>query len=163
MGQPIFPTSGLWPNAEVSTGDKELKLYGERLRDARTKAGLTQVQLADVAELDQSTVSGLEKTTGLKKDEKPAEGSNYTAQFAAACKVEALWLATGKPPRKKQVGTIDTAWLMAVLAGAEIAAKGRSVTPQRRAEASAAVYMLAVNSEPKPEISEIVQLLKTML
>jgi transcriptional regulator with XRE-family HTH domain len=159
MGQPIFPTSGLWPNADVK-GEKELRLYGERLRDARLKAGLTQVQLADVADIDQSTVSGLEK---IDDPDEIAEGSNYTAQFAAATGVEAYWLATGKPPRKRQAGAIDAPWLAAVLAGVDIAAKGRPVTPQKRAEVAAAMYLLAVNSPTKPELSEIVQLLKTML
>lgn len=65
--------------------------YGERLRAARTYAGLTQGELAERIKnvTTQSNISYLE-TSDL------ATGSELTAQFAAACGVSAMWLATGE-------------------------------------------------------------------
>jgi len=72
------------------TGTLPFMRYGERLRAARTYAGLTQAELA--AEIGgvctQANISGLEKSL-------TANGSEFTAQFAHACGVDSLWLATG--------------------------------------------------------------------
>lgn len=61
--------------------------YGERLRAARKHAGLTQAGLADAVRnvISQQGVQYLETSD--------ATGSEYTAQFADACKVSAMWLA----------------------------------------------------------------------
>lgn len=63
--------------------------YGERLFKARTYAKLTQGQLADKIKdgCTQENISKLERGD--------ATGSEYTAQFADACGVRALWLAVG--------------------------------------------------------------------
>lgn len=61
--------------------------YGSRLRRARQYAELSQKQLAARAGMSQGTVSELE-TTG--------QGSAMTLQLAAACGVDARWLATGE-------------------------------------------------------------------
>jgi transcriptional regulator with XRE-family HTH domain len=62
--------------------------FGKRLREARKFANLTQSQLAEKAGLaSQGTVSELEKISS---------GSSFTPQLAAACKVNANWLATGE-------------------------------------------------------------------
>lgn len=62
--------------------------YGERLKAARTYAGLTQGELADRVKnaTTQANISYLENSD--------ATGSELTAQFAAACGINALWLAT---------------------------------------------------------------------
>jgi len=60
--------------------------YGKRLKLARKHAQLTQKQLAPLAGITQSTLSELETI---------AHGSAFTAQLAAACGVNARWLATG--------------------------------------------------------------------
>lgn len=61
--------------------------YGERLRTARTYAKLTQQQLADRIKnvCTQENISKLERSD--------ATGSEFTAQFAEACGVRAMWLA----------------------------------------------------------------------
>jgi len=63
--------------------------YGQRLRAARLHAGFTQAELAVEigGACTQANISGLEKSL-------TATGSEFTAQFANACKVNALWLAT---------------------------------------------------------------------
>jgi transcriptional regulator with XRE-family HTH domain len=62
--------------------------YGERIVAARAHAGLSQSELAEAAKTSQANVSKLEKGK--------AKGSQFTAQFAAACNVNPLWLATGE-------------------------------------------------------------------
>ncbi len=61
--------------------------YGERLHMARTYAQLTQKQLADKIKnvCTQENISKLERSD--------ATGSEFTAQFADACGVRAMWLA----------------------------------------------------------------------
>lgn len=64
--------------------------YGERLRTAREKVGLTQQQLAE-------KIHGITSQMNISKLERgDATGSQFTAQFAHACQVSALWLATGE-------------------------------------------------------------------
>lgn len=60
--------------------------YGSRLQQARRHARLTQKQLAARAGMSQGTLSELE-TNG--------QSSGMTTQLAAACGVDAHWLATG--------------------------------------------------------------------
>ncbi|WP_296643149.1 helix-turn-helix transcriptional regulator [Thiobacillus sp. 65-1402] len=64
--------------------------YGERLRTARVHAKLTQQQLADRINnvCTQENISKLERSD--------ATGSEFTAQFAEACGVRAMWLAEGQ-------------------------------------------------------------------
>lgn len=63
--------------------------YGERLKAARKKAGLSQIGLAEKARVGtQENVSKLERGS--------AEGSEFTVQYAAACDVNPYWLATGE-------------------------------------------------------------------
>lgn len=57
------------------------------MKEARRHAGLTQKQLAPLAEMSQSNLSELETV---------AHGSSKTPQLAAACNVNAHWLATGE-------------------------------------------------------------------
>lgn len=60
--------------------------FGRRLKIARKHAGLTQKELAPMAGMSQSNLSELETV---------AHESGKTAQLAAACGVDAHWLATG--------------------------------------------------------------------
>ena len=61
--------------------------YGKRLYTARKHAGFSQKQLADAIKnaCSQENISKLERSD--------ASGSEYTAQFANACGVRAMWLA----------------------------------------------------------------------
>jgi len=61
--------------------------YGARLVAARKQAKLTQHELAKKAGMSQSALAEAE-TTG--------QGSAYTPQLAAQCRVSAEWLATGE-------------------------------------------------------------------
>jgi transcriptional regulator with XRE-family HTH domain len=63
--------------------------YGQRLLTARTKAALTQVQLAKAAGISQGTLAELEKI---------GQGSAFTPMLARACQVSAEWLASGEGP-----------------------------------------------------------------
>ncbi|WP_158594547.1 LexA family protein [Ralstonia pseudosolanacearum] len=67
------------------------KTFGERLREARKDAKLTQPQLAQKAGIAQSTISDAER--GVHS------GSVHVAALAAACGVSALWLAEERGPK----------------------------------------------------------------
>lgn len=67
--------------------DSTRTAFGERLVKARKRKGLTQTQLAKLVGMGQST---------LTEAEKSGQGSSFTAQIAAACDVDELWLATGE-------------------------------------------------------------------
>lgn len=64
---------------------------GERLRKAREERKLSQDALAKAAGIKQSTVSFIESGRNT--------GSKYVAQLAAALRVSATWLATGRGPK----------------------------------------------------------------
>jgi transcriptional regulator with XRE-family HTH domain len=63
---------------------------GKRLKLARTRAGLTQAQLADALKglMTQQNISLLESET--------TTGTEYIVQLAIACKVSPRWLAIGE-------------------------------------------------------------------
>lgn len=61
--------------------------FGQRLFDARSHAGMKQVQAAEAAGIGQSAYAEAERS---------GRGSRYTAQLAAAFGVSVEWLATGK-------------------------------------------------------------------
>lgn len=61
--------------------------FGKRLAKARDAAGLTQTELGQAVGLSQSTIASAESE---------GAGSRKTPQLAAACKVNAHWLATGE-------------------------------------------------------------------
>jgi SOS-response transcriptional repressor LexA len=65
--------------------------FGNRLKQARKEAGLTQKSLAAKAGIKQPTVSELENDQ--------YHGSAFAAQLAAALGVSALWLADEKGPK----------------------------------------------------------------
>ena len=60
--------------------------FGKRLKIAREQAGLTQERLALLAKMAQSTLAAAESK---------GHGSRKAPQLAAACGVNAHWLATG--------------------------------------------------------------------
>lgn len=62
--------------------------FGQRLRQARNEAALTQKELATKAGIKQATISELENDK--------YQGSAFAAQLAAALGVNALWLANEK-------------------------------------------------------------------
>lgn len=61
---------------------------GQRIREARKSANMTQQQLAAKSGIGQAALSELE--TG------ESNGSKYLASIAAALNVSALWLETGR-------------------------------------------------------------------
>ena len=61
--------------------------YGERLRNAREAAGMSQTQLAEACGTTQQTVD---------RAEKAAKPTSYNSQFAVALNVDHYELATGK-------------------------------------------------------------------
>jgi len=73
----------------------ENKLYGQRLKEARERAGLTQKDLEELIgrACTQENISKLERS-------KTAKGSAYTAAFARACGVRAIWLENGEGPMR---------------------------------------------------------------
>ena len=61
---------------------------GQRVKAARKYAGLTQVQLAEKAQMDQTTISKLEKGHNAK--------SAFCVRIAVACGVSPVWVETGQ-------------------------------------------------------------------
>jgi transcriptional regulator with XRE-family HTH domain len=128
---------------------------GARLRAARKAAGMNQEQLAERAGINQSTVSDIEN------DE---QGTAYAPELAAPLGVEALWLKTGKGPRKRLGGAIDPIILRDVLIGIEAGAAGFAETPERKARIAAAAYQwLMLHPEAKPDAELILKLLRDLL
>lgn len=66
--------------------------YGERLKLARGRLGLSQQALAAKAGTSQANISALERAG--------VSGSEFTAQIAVACEVNPLWLAA-------EIGSMD--------------------------------------------------------
>lgn len=95
--------------------------FGQRLFTARTKAGLTQTQLADRVEMAQSTLAELERS---------GQGSSKTLQIAAACGVSPEWLATGSEEK------IAAAWPLVGVIGPD---EWRILPPEVREDSLAAV------------------------
>ena len=68
--------------------DWHMNSIGQRVKAARKYAGLTQVQLAAKAKMDQTTISKLEKGHNTK--------SAFCVRIAVACGVSPVWLETGQ-------------------------------------------------------------------
>jgi len=75
----------------------------QRVKAARKHAGLTQRELAKAARVEQPLISQLETGKTLK--------SAHIAQIAKACRVSAIWLASGEgemvPPLRNADGSIN--------------------------------------------------------
>lgn len=71
---------------DESTASRDRSAFGARLRSARLKAGLTQVDLAEAVGMSQSA---------LAETETRALGSTLTVQLAKVLRVSPEWLATG--------------------------------------------------------------------
>lgn len=67
--------------------NRDMKTLAERLKEARTDRGLSQVALAKMVGIGQATVASIEN--GRNK------GSTYTTQLAVALGVSPAWLADG--------------------------------------------------------------------
>lgn len=122
--------------------------FGKRLYDSRTGAKLTQIQLAKLAGIAQSTLAELERI---------GQGSSKTLQLAAACGVSPEWLATGSDEK------ITAAWpLIGVLTPAEwdhlppevredvLSAVDHYVTRHRKKTASASGKFDGSQSDSEP-------------
>jgi transcriptional regulator with XRE-family HTH domain len=72
-----------------------VKKFSDRLRHARTLRGYTQAELARLAGLSQSAVASYE--SGERKS------SRGLFKLAAALRIEAQWLDTGKGPMERTV------------------------------------------------------------
>jgi len=83
-GLPIVNIGTLLSVAKRETQRTE---FGTRIRDARERAGLTQVQAAAAIGISQSALAELEKT---------GQGSSYVTTMARVYGFDAHWLATGQ-------------------------------------------------------------------
>jgi transcriptional regulator with XRE-family HTH domain len=110
-GQPI---SGIPTLADMAK--RERTEYGARVFQARTRARLTQPQLAKAVGMSQGTLGELEYN---------AHSSRFTAQIATACNVRAEWLATGEGP------LVDASTLSPDII--DLAAKMSALPPKQRA------------------------------
>ena len=72
---------------------------GERLKEARDEAGLTQTAAAKAAKMSQPNLSELEN------DEYPT--SSFLPVLAEIYGVEPLWLSEGRGPKKRKYSTSD--------------------------------------------------------
>lgn len=73
---------------------------GQRVKAARKYAGLTQVQLAEKAKMDQTTISKLEKGHNAK--------SAFCVRIAVACGVSPVWLETGQGDMRSKESSAPT-------------------------------------------------------
>lgn len=96
--------------------------YGDRLKKARTYAGLTQAGLADAigGACSQENISKLERGN--------ATGSEFTPLFADACGINHFWLATGKEEMLSRDGASTISHRATM--GASTATASYSVTKQ---------------------------------
>ncbi len=84
----VVKNFGFLPNYRPGCINPHMR-YGERLKTAREHAKLTQKQLAERIgdACTQENISKLERSLTTK-------GSEYTVQFAEACGVRPMWLAS---------------------------------------------------------------------
>lgn len=83
-----IPISEVNRNSDSFAWDNVCMSTGERLKQARKAAGMTQAELAKKVGMAQATISELE---GGK-----SSGTTQIASIALALKVNSLWLETGK-------------------------------------------------------------------
>lgn len=81
-GQPFVNNGKL-----LSMRETERTEFGARLLAARTRAGMSQMDVREALGISQGTLSQIERV---------AETSRYTAHLAALYKCSAEWLATGR-------------------------------------------------------------------
>lgn len=74
-------------NSDLDIGENVGMNIGQRIREARKAAGMTQGQLASKVGLKQNSISELEKGDSAS--------TTHMAKFAQALRVSALWLETG--------------------------------------------------------------------
>ncbi|MDI2594082.1 helix-turn-helix transcriptional regulator [Pseudomonas sp. 681] len=73
--------------------------YSQRIKAARSHAGLTQSELARLVGIDQTSISNLERGK--------SQGSSHTASIAKACGVSAIWLEAGLGEMTSDYAIID--------------------------------------------------------
>lgn len=108
--------------------------YGNRLRIARKKAGLTQIELSKVTGIAQSTISTAERE---------GYGSGETPVYAKVCGVSALWLATGEGPMEPVTATANI-----TLPGFTVTATGSNQAPALIGRAGRAIELIDLENNP---------------
>ena len=76
----------------MNTEMKPMTTLGQRLKDSRLKAGLTQKQVAEAVGMKQPSYQYLEKNDSDNK-----KSSSHLVAIATALGVDPFWLATGQP------------------------------------------------------------------
>lgn len=114
--------------------------YGERLRAARKYAGLTQAGLAERLR-NAITQQGVQYLEGSD-----ATGSEFTAQFADACGVRAMWLAEEQGDMVDGL-YVDDPQLKAALSRPELVAALRLMEPLPRYAVNHVVKDIAETQE----------------
>lgn len=114
--------------------------YGERVKQARLNAGLSQ------AELGRQVGSTPQAIQYLEDPEKNARGSEKTARIAHICGVSALWLETGDgemlPDRAREPGAS-----YAIHSATSIAKAIKTLRPELRQALGTLVSYLAVRDD----------------
>lgn len=78
---------------KMDKSDEQMSM-GERLKTARKHRKLSQIRLAEMTGVSQSTISDIERGRNA--------GSTESAKLAAALGVSALWLSTGRGPKHEE-------------------------------------------------------------
>lgn len=81
-----------------SRSERERSAFGQRMFEARTRAGLTQMQVRKALGVSQGTLSDLEGE---------GQTSGMTPQYAELYRVNAHWLATGEGQRDQVQRGVD--------------------------------------------------------
>lgn len=69
-----------------------MNTFAARLKKARTSAGMTQAELAELVGVDQTSISNLERGK--------SQGTSFVVRLARACDVNPIWLETGEGEMK---------------------------------------------------------------
>jgi transcriptional regulator with XRE-family HTH domain len=125
---------------------KPMGSFGERVREAREHAGLSQAELASQIGVKQQAIEYLENPKNN------AQASRHTSEIARICDVDAGWLAKGKgrgpkdgaaEPGSAQYGALSAEAL-------EVARLWSDLSPQVRAWVRDLIYLTRLGERRYP-------------
>lgn len=114
---------------------------GKRITQARARARMTQLELARAVGVSQQVINNLER--------RGSSSSRYTAQIAAALRVSAEWLATGKGGMQASEAQATYA-LAPTVEAIEVAKAWERISPELRASLRDLIFYLSSTQRVAP-------------